>query len=43
VAVTGLVYKVARYSPAERRAGNSVSVVGESKDKIKKARSDSLE
>ena len=42
-AVTGPVYRVTRYSPAGRRAGGSISVVGESKDKIKEARGNSLE
>jgi len=42
-AVTGPVYRAARYSPAGRRAGSSASVVGGSKDEAKEARSNNLE
>jgi len=43
VAVTGPIYRGARYSPARRRASSSMLVVKGSKNKVKEARSNNLE
>ena len=40
--VTRPIYRGARYSPARRRTSNSVSVIGESEDKVKETRGNSL-
>jgi len=42
MAVTGPIYRAVRYSLVEKHAGNNALVIGESRNKVKEVRGNSL-